>query len=212
MDRISGSVGKMTDVFTEKIQNINFDGMISETFDKLIPPDIKDEFGVIFDGVEKVITALTGKIEDIDFEEQLKDLRITSEITEAEFNNANVIFNRSNQEAEEVGDLVVTSQGNSYQTAVDDYIFAISEQNLGNLTDTISNLSLNQTVNTTVNPENVDVNVGGTITVNIAGTDTNMSQEELNNMVKNNPTLMATIMKQLTGSENNFGGTNSYVA
>jgi len=61
MDSLSTNINSMTTVFTEKIKSIDFDGMISQAYQKMVPNVAKEEIEGVFDSAAKVATAIMKK-------------------------------------------------------------------------------------------------------------------------------------------------------
>ena len=217
-NELTTRTSRSVDALDEKIRQTNFADLITTIYDKMIPDLTQDQIDKYVGKTFEVAQALVDAVKKFDFSDlSVDEIRVTADgvtILSGDVerdlknvsNNGGVERNLTGN-AQPAGDLVVTSQGESFQTAVDDYIFAISEQNLSNLSNTIGKLSTQ-----TTQPVMGDFNVNGTVKVDIAGTNTTLTEQQLNDMVRNNPTLIANIIKQITGSENNYGGTNSNFA
>lgn len=217
-NKLTARINKSVDALDKKISETNVADLITSFYDKTIPELSDEKINQFVEKTFDVVEALVEAVKKFDFTDlSTPNIRVTAEgvtIVSGRVDGnltGDVNDGRTDSDltgdVQPAGDLVVTSQGESFQTAVDDYIFAISEQNLSNLSNTIGKMSTQ-----TTQPVTGDLNVNGTVKVDIAGTNTTLTEQQLNDMVRNNPTLIANIIKQITGSENNYGGTNSNFA
>jgi hypothetical protein len=153
VEKIAGSITNVVDAFNEKIEATDFSKTIGTLYDRIIPTQTKDDIekylDIVFKGMEKFAENIKEfNISDITFDGGIITINssggvvVNHNVTQSDRQGNGSGVTQSNRNPTKTKDLVVTSQGESFQTAVDDYIFAISEQNLGNLTDTISNLSM----------------------------------------------------------------------
>lgn len=218
-ESMTTSVNNLVEAMENDVKTRDYGKSMEASVDLNIPTLSKESAEAIskgiFDSTEKIIEKASEGIKDLlkGAFGDLEGVNITSDNVVIVADRSN--FDEGNRSREEgttttpqsANDLVITNDGQAFQTAVDDYIFAISQNNLNNLSNTISALSTN-TISPN-NPSSADLNVNGTVRVDIAGTNVNMTESQLNDMVRNNPSLIATIMKQITGSENNYGGVNS---
>ena len=216
VEKIAGSITNVVDAFNEKIEATDFSKTIGTLYDRIIPTQTKEDIEKylksVFEGMEKFAENIKKfDISDITFGGGIITINSSGEVvvnhkvTQSDRQGNGSGVTESNRNPTSTGDLVVTSQGESFQTAVNDS-FAIYEQNLGNLTDTISKLStVGQMTN---NNQPMAVNISGDINLKLEGIPVNseISKETIANLIRNNPQAISVINKQLNNTLNTYGG------
>lgn len=214
VDKMAKSITNVVDVFDKKIEEYDFSKTIDTLYNRIIPDSEKNEIKQWVDGIFVGIDKFAKTIQEFDISKVNFDgiFTVNSDGTvvinhsTTESNRTGNVVTESNRAPDSVNDLVVTSRGESFQTAVDDYIFAISEQNLNNLSNTIGKLStVGQIAN---NNQPMDLNISGDINLKLEGIPVNsqISKETIANLIRNNPQAISIINQQLNNTLNTYGG------